>query len=325
MSVAAATPSNTKTAPLSLWTASVAGAIYVLAALAVVFYGVPQLWEMGVSPWLVPALNTAVNGFGRVVAQIAAIVLLTIFGLNLAGPHPIRGMRGGIFLAVCSIFIAFFLICGTLGVFERMAVKFDGGHAFTLVIVAAGLFFFWKFVASDRLTRWGLALEEAGWFDGNSYKRNQGVRVRRFTTLGVLVLMGSGIYTMWHHRIIGDDAGKFSIPFTQTSVTLLPDPQVTLPILLCAFALWFAWRVVNFPVFADFLVATEAEINKVSWTPRARLIQDTIVVLATLFIITLFLFVVDIFWGYFLSRVNVLPTEDEMKNTQTQQVITNEW
>jgi preprotein translocase SecE subunit len=92
-------------------------------------------------------------------------------------------------------------------------------------------------------------------------------------------------------------------------------------------ALWFAWRVVNYPVFADFLIATEAEINKVSWTPRARLIQDTIVVLVTVLIITTFLFFVDGFWGWFLSRriINVLPNADDFQNQQTKQVNTNEW
>src|SRR5205823_12945818 len=50
--------------------------------------------------------------------------------------------------------------------------------------------------------------------------------------------------------------------------TLLPHLKFTLPILILAAAMWFAWRVVNQPVFADFLIATEAELNKVSWTTR---------------------------------------------------------
>ena len=33
----------------------------------------------------------------------------------------------------------------------------------------------------------------------------------------------------------------------------------------------------------DFLIATEAEMNKVSWTTRKRLVKDTIVVLVTVF------------------------------------------
>ena len=51
--------------------------------------------------------------------------------------------------------------------------------------------------------------------------------------------------------------------------------------------LWRAWRgMVNFPAFADFLIATEAEMNKVSWTTRKRLVQDTIVVLTTVVLMT---------------------------------------
>ena len=63
-------------------------------------------------------------------------------------------------------------------------------------------------------------------------------------------------------------------------------------------------------MFADFLIATEAEINKVSWTSRQALIRDTIVVLTTLFLLTVFLFVVDLFWSSVLSSryIGVLPT-----------------
>ncbi len=89
--------------------------------------------------------------------------------------------------------------------------------------------------------------------------------------------------------------------FSYASLTLLPDIRFTVPILVAALALWFAWRVVNVPMFGDFLIATEAELNKVSWTTRPRLIQDTIVVLITVVLFTLFLFVVDVAWGQVLS------------------------
>ena len=74
-----------------------------------------------------------------------------------------------------------------------------------------------------------------------------------------------------------------------------------------------AWRIVNCPAFADFLIATEAELNKVSWTTRKRLIQDTIVVLMTVFLLTVFLFVVDVAWGKVLSNwpIGVLQINHE--------------
>ena len=73
-------------------------------------------------------------------------------------------------------------------------------------------------------------------------------------------------------------------PTSAATVTLLPALQFTVPLLLLAASLWLAWRIVNLPAFADFLIATEAELNKVSWTTRKRLYQDTIVVLVTVFL-----------------------------------------
>ncbi|MBI1916239.1 MAG: preprotein translocase subunit SecE [Planctomycetes bacterium] len=85
------------------------------------------------------------------------------------------------------------------------------------------------------------------------------------------------------------------------SITLLPAVRFTIPLLLLLLTIWLAWRVVNLPTFGDFLIATEAELNKVSWTTRARLWQDSLVVLTTMLLMALFLFVVDIAWGKILS------------------------
>jgi preprotein translocase SecE subunit len=96
------------------------------------------------------------------------------------------------------------------------------------------------------------------------------------------------------------------------ALVLLPDVRYTLPLLLVLASLWLAYRVVNYPVFADFLIATEAELNKVSWTTRKRLVQDTVVVLVTVILMTVFLFVVDILWFRILSwkPIGVLQTQD---------------
>jgi preprotein translocase SecE subunit len=96
------------------------------------------------------------------------------------------------------------------------------------------------------------------------------------------------------------------------------------PIVLAVLLVWAAWRSVNIPGFADFLIATEAEMNKVSWTNRRRLYQDTIVVLVTVFLFTGFLFVVDIIWIKVLSApgIQVLlldPREQAAKNEQKAQ------
>ena len=75
------------------------------------------------------------------------------------------------------------------------------------------------------------------------------------------------------------------------------------------------------PTFAEFLIATEAEMNKVSWSTRKQLTQDTIVVLVTTFLMTAFLFLVDVFWGWLLSQswIGVLPGKSETNKAKTEQ------
>jgi preprotein translocase SecE subunit len=104
----------------------------------------------------------------------------------------------------------------------------------------------------------------------------------------------------------GEDPAAPGGPLRYASLTLLPSIQYTVPLLLIFGAMWFAWRAVNMPAFADFLIATEAEMNKVSWTSQKRLYQDTVVVLVTVFLMAVFLFVVDWGWKEVLQRLNVL-------------------
>jgi len=89
---------------------------------------------------------------------------------------------------------------------------------------------------------------------------------------------------------------------------VLPQVRFTLPVLLVVFLVWFAWRIVNVPAFADFLIATEAEMNKVSWATRRQLIQDTVVVLVTVVMMTVFLLFADVLWSQVLRGIGVLKT-----------------
>jgi preprotein translocase SecE subunit len=101
-------------------------------------------------------------------------------------------------------------------------------------------------------------------------------------------------------------------------LTVLPQLRFSLPLLLLALTFWIGWRLVNFPAFADFLIATEAELNKVSWTSRKKLVQDTIVVLITVFMMTVFLFVADVVWSKLLQGIGVLqpPPPEATKANQ---------
>ncbi len=107
-------------------------------------------------------------------------------------------------------------------------------------------------------------------------------------------------------------------PVQYSQITLLPSVQFTVPLLLLAGSIWLAWRLVNMPTFADFLIATEAELNKVSWASQRKLVQDTIVVLITVALMSIFLFGTDWMWKTVLSfkPIGVLhiPTESSQQH-----------
>ena len=296
-------PSSAPSAPgklLSLPIASLIGAIYVLAALAVVFYAVPVAWADYVG-------STETSGnllMARVAVQVAAIVALVWFGTKLAGAAPPKGMRGGVFLMIVSAALIFFVT-------RLFAMAFDGvvGQSVGLAVGVGLLVLAVRFFTGRAGERWMVALEEQGWFSTASYKPSLGVRVRRLTILGVLLIGGSGVYSMHSHGVL-PDAWTLSMPFDMNPITVVKDAKFVIPIALMLATLWVAFRAVNVPDFAEFLIATEAEMNKVSWSTRKRLFQDTIVVLLTTLIMTVFLLVVDLFWGWLLSRstVGVLPS-----------------
>jgi len=63
---------------------------------------------------------------------------------------------------------------------------------------------------------------------------------------------------------------------------------------------------VNYPKFADFLIAVEAEVDKVTWASKPEVYRATVVVLVTMFSIGLLLFAFDLIWQTFFEMINVL-------------------
>jgi len=321
------TPENqTRTTAGGLTLASLAGAVYVLAALALVFQGVPWLWSKGVAPWIGEGLSF-VNTAGLIVVMVFAAVALFVFGLTLIGPSPPAGLRGGVFSVLVGLAVIALLTSWIGGLLERWIITSPDAAPVGLAItgaIAAGLVLWgWRLFAKHATPKRLTALEEQGWFSSVRYKPMQGQRVRRATMLGLLVLLGCGVYVLVTHGTlaVGPKDWALRVPFTDWGVTLLPDVKLTAPLLLAAAAFWFSYRVVSLPTFADFLIATEAEVNKVSWPNRRSVIQDTVVVLTTVIMMTVFLFAVDIVWGKVLSwkPIGVLRTFDDTQKPGSDQ------
>src|SRR5262249_46158016 len=280
-----------------LRTHSALGALYFLASLWLVFVGLPTLWR-----WL--DMSNIFNEFLAdsllFLVTLPAIFGLILLGRNLEGEHPVHGQRAG---AACLSFAA--IVCGLLITCGVMLWTFIG---IGLLVAAVVLFF------QPGFADWLVQVEAQGWFHAVQYKANQGLRVRRGTVMGVMVLVICVVITMinhgmlrtgshwWVYKPFGDTAATatnpwiVTLPFSDTSVVFMYAITLTIPVLCLIAGGWISWRLVNWPTFADFLIATEAEMNKVSWTTRKRLYQDTIVVLVTVVLMTVFLFLVDILW-----------------------------
>ena len=69
--------------------------------------------------------------------------------------------------------------------------------------------------------------------------------------------------------------------------------QIGIPLVLFAAGIWVAFRLVNYPPFADFLIAVEAEMAKVSWPTRTELFRSSLVVMLTIFGLAALLAVYD--------------------------------
>jgi len=115
------------------------------------------------------------------------------------------------------------------------------------------------------------------------YKPGQG-RYVRLGTAGVGGLVALGIcYYVWTllARYLPEDlAYGIYVEYAAPAV------------LFAAFALVVA-RYLNMAKAADFLIATESEMKKVSWSSKAELIGSTMVVIVTVVLLAVFIYVAD--------------------------------
>ncbi|MBY0587758.1 preprotein translocase subunit SecE [bacterium] len=126
-------------------------------------------------------------------------------------------------------------------------------------------------------------------FSGTVYKAGQGNYARLGTLIALLVLIAYGGYA-WSQIFPNDQ----------------PIWKWGLPVVLGGLAAWIAYRMIHFPPFADFLIATESEMVKVKWPTARELRAATFVILANVIILALFLFITDIVWRFLLYQIGVL-------------------
>jgi len=132
-------------------------------------------------------------------------------------------------------------------------------------------------------------------FSAATYKPFQGKRARLWTGvgLGLTILLGL------RELLMTLDGAQFP-----------PAVFYGVPTALGFVLAWVTYRLLQFPPFVDFLIATEAEMNKVSWTSKEDLKRATMVVLFTVAFMAIFLFGVDWLWSNLLQLIHVLRFHD---------------
>lgn len=127
-------------------------------------------------------------------------------------------------------------------------------------------------------------------FQTGLYKRSQGRIARQVTFAVLIVSIGLGLRELSDalEGLGGEYRGALQYGF---------------PVTLFIVGGWLGWRLVNAPKFADFLIAVEAEMNKVSWPSRSELFRGAVVVLVTILLLAFVLWVYDLLWKTILNGV----------------------
>ena len=118
------------------------------------------------------------------------------------------------------------------------------------------------------------------------YKRSQGRICRQVTFAVTAIVMAFGLYSLSNTLIKYGHGWQYGLPGA-----------------LLLVGWWCVYRLVNVPAFADFLIAVEAEMNKVSWPSRHQLIRGSAVVLITIIFLAIVLFGFDALWKLFFTKV----------------------
>ena len=126
-------------------------------------------------------------------------------------------------------------------------------------------------------------------FQFGLYKPNQGRIVRQVTFFTIALL---GLLVAWEIKrsslVSGLGQGSW---FVMIAITVV--------------LIWLALRIVNYSVFADFLIAVEAEMNKVSWPTRTELWNASCVVMFVIFAMAAFLFLFDAIWTFIFEAIGI--------------------
>jgi len=125
------------------------------------------------------------------------------------------------------------------------------------------------------------------------YKWGQGKDTRLYSALAVALIAAIGCWRL--HDIL-----RANLDMTQTLGLWL---TVTIPLGIMVIIAGFLYWLVNRPTVADFLIAAEGELKKVSFSSRREIAVSTFVVIVVVVLMSLMLGAADFIFDLFFTNV----------------------
>ncbi len=123
-------------------------------------------------------------------------------------------------------------------------------------------------------------------FQLGTYKNSQGRTVRLVTAITFGVIIALSVWRLYDTLSTSSPGLKWGVPGA-----------------LLFGGWWLCYRIINLPKFADFLIAVEAEMTKVSWPTQTELYRSSMVVILFIVSLAAILFLFDLFWQTIFKNV----------------------
>jgi len=128
------------------------------------------------------------------------------------------------------------------------------------------------------------------------YKSGQGYYTRMVSALTCGAIVAIGCWRLYE-KLTG-------IGINDPTMRILVQSLVPLAIFIGLS--WLIFWLVNNPTVADFLIAAEGEMKKVSWSSRKEIAASTVVVIVVVISMSILLAVADLFFQVFFRAIHVL-------------------
>jgi preprotein translocase subunit SecE len=128
------------------------------------------------------------------------------------------------------------------------------------------------------------------------YRPEEGHRSRAVIGIAtaVLALYGTHAFYEWLPQEFWQKSiTKLNTLIGTEGTEFMVTPALVVAVAMAIAILFAVYKLVNYPKFVDFLIETENELKKVSWASRQQVISESIVVVATVLIVGIYVFMVD--------------------------------